>query len=303
MRVTESELRHMVRRVLREAPLADLYPPLSPAQPTRRAMQWVEMMGDENAPRPQRPEDVERLQKLASSGGYRNKMTRIMSGFPMEVSVLPVTQELRTGISGPGERLYVIDRSQIAQKMSELIFEFGEPVVEAVESWDAAAPDGACLFVSYQGYAPAGTTMYSPYMMLHAIFDNESVYDMLGVTDLEEIFYLATDALGEMGVSPASDVKKIEKFELCFPSMKPAETKHYSRFPRNVDDWPNDVATHCLLKKGFDYDPSALREFCETEGCDFGAVASKFDKIKELRATARDQFMSLIRNKVFFINT
>lgn len=320
MKITESQLRRIVRRLVSEAPLADLADPKYIESPASRFFYGKQTYSDTN---------LEKARKIFSSKSFRTKLEKLLMNWPIDVWVSP---QIPTEFSSVfPERMEIYEPEEIIsgkfEKESSEDFDpdydsdvgdiprggFRE-LKSATEEWLQKSGGGSnsTLIIAYRSSGPSLGQEITPWMILHAMFDSD--YEQNFVEDSEYIIglidsvKLAIRKLQEvLGISQVS----AEMIEQVF-TMGSARARYFSKIPIRFDlrDMPNEAIVQSLTTRGFRYNPDALDVIRERlEDSDDPSLLANvddaqmlLDKAVSLSERAKSEFFSLITGKVLIVD-
>lgn len=299
MRITESQLRRIVRKMIKEAPLADLDPPTSfqkepitgriskRSVPDPETNFWkdkdFELKSQENP-------KAEKMKSMVSSPSFRTKLEKLTSSMPIDFYVAPYVAENflpetaydldlqdqdsvwgynpqnRAKVGTPGEMLAAIQSSTVISDEDKKLFE------ATINKYIAASGGGkkSCLIIPILR-GSRGFEFFTPWMIFHTLFDRGDVFYTHGkgstpnITGSTRLRGAIRQALYDMQYRLKLTVSEIESIF----TMGSARSGWFTKYAQPVDgpggntvieDLANEAAVQALTSEGFNYNKDAWAE-------------------------------------------
>lgn len=201
MRITESQLRSIVRQLVSEAPLAGFDPPAQQGQSSPHGR-----FGSGKYSK-----DTERVRKIFSSEHFHTNLRKLLQNFPLDIWVSPVVGSYSTEarmFDRAGDRLFLVEPQEAIEKGSDQL-------ANAARAWMERTGGQGALIVPVSSKAAAGEEL-TPWMIFHAIVDGRGDI-WTSAESLEDTF--APDFLKMMTpLTRTSDLVMdvIEAIAVCF---------------------------------------------------------------------------------------
>ena len=322
MRITESQLRRIIRKLVKEAPLADFYPvvdaptgavsPYDPRPADAGSLGRGDLHDEVGG-----PGSLEKLKRVYSHPNFSARLKKLLQSFPIEVYVLPIALD-EAGLH-LGERLTFYDKKTIFEIPPENSFE--RPADQVIKKGDAVSfmrkwalesPAGSCLIcpISYSaGNVRQGVT---PWMIFHSFFDSNGEagtdYRILkacpSVEALQNNVNEIPTILEEEGFYVQNTVDKREPMKLISKifTFGSARANYLSRFL--VGEWvdlENEASVQaCLTTKGFTYNPDAVEALPISEESK-EQIYSLLDEAVSLSPACKSEFANFLKDKIVIV--
>ena len=260
MRITESQLRRIVRKLMKEAPLMDLYPPRVSGS---RAIGQVP---DEDVDAEPNFLDSGKMKadRIFATKSFAEKLKKLVANWPVDVWVAPVASDTNFLLEEDNDRFIMLDPEEILNNS-----DLGDPELRGVVAgWMEKSGGHGALFVPYaKGSLP--NNEITPWMILHGMFNVRPFPGYSGYAALqeaEEVIHVVKKAVENLFFASAwgfTDEKEaLEAIERVF-TMGSARNKYFSKFNefQQLNDIDNEAAVQSITKGGFRYDKEALQAF------------------------------------------
>lgn len=255
-----------LRRLLREAPLADILP----------TSNWRSHdLDDEETDDSVVAADKKAVDRFSKTPLYRDKAVKAFRNFPFPVYIIPawassVTEEERSAsYRGEEARHYLLQSCQLSpEKVDELMAELDS---------------GAAVFVSVTTSLRPGF-LPTPWMILHAIFDDSSGG---GIID-PDLYSGVYDTCSEIEAWAESDVSSKDERDARLSKIFTFASARNKQLGAE-DDIAAEAMTQAIATKGFVYNETGDRK------CDklLKRLSSQVKKVKS-------SFLKSVRGSVVF---
>lgn len=299
MRVSESQLRRIVRKLVREAPLADIYPTQSTKFHTSLAAASGDYSYTQSA---YEPAEIEQAKRIFGTKKYAEKLKKLVAGWDVNVYWAPQVPE--NVVYGPRGDADLYDPQEFLSKVGPAAPEASK----TVRSWMSIGDPNSALFIVEGG--PEGSLTYAntPWMALHALFNvTTGPRSPLPVFD-DPSFGFENDIL-EIIEELLSAGNKFSDIEKIF-TMGAARRNYFSG-QGNLGDVEGDIAeladeikVQCVLPKGFSYNKAALDAALAKSGDEELAERAYelFDGLVSESPAIMKRFLDKIRGKIVVVD-
>lgn len=307
MRITESKLRRIIRSLISEAPLADLYPPRTGGSRAIGAPPAYDSGVELNRV------DTGKVKadRIFGTKSFKEKLKKLTASWPVDVWVAPVAVESEEFLlDDPRDRLNMFDPEEILQGAEQR-----DPELQGVvRDWMSASGGRGALIVPYAKGSAPGVEL-TPWMILHSMFNTMPRPGSSGFSALEggeEIVEIVNKAVKHLfSASRWCSIKEkeaLEAIEGVF-TMGSARNRYFSKFNEflQLNDIDNEAAVQSITTGGFRYDKKALQDFrdiCNSEEAVpyIDLAQDLLDQAVTLSPKARSDFMRGINGKVVIVN-
>lgn len=305
MRITESQLRRIVRRIIREAPLADFYPTVD--APTGAVSPYSQ---------PSDPGNIERLKRTFEHPNFSGRLRKLLQSFPVDVSVMPIALD-EAGLFR-GERLVIYDKSTFAQDIKKI---GGDPLKKGEATalmlqWAATAPAQSCLICPISYSAGNKIQGITPWMIFHSFFDSDggggtdwrifracpSIQRFQEkINDVSRVLW-ETDVFHPEANSTSQKVESMKLIEKIF-TFGSARQGYLSRHQGGEwADIENEASVQaCLTTKGFTYSSDAVSELPIDEELR-DEIEGHLAEAAALSPACKSEFADFLRGKIIVVS-
>ena len=318
MRISESQLRRIVRRLINEAPLVDLYPPMYAGRDTGVYGTSGELDPESFAD----PRDTAHAKRTYESPNFKAKLQKLLMNFPVDVYVLPVTPDVSPDFVYLAQRFTAIDKDSLKtspawtgykQKIYDMEGKEFEREVKSitsqqdfrnfVENWAESAPSDACLICSFAKRGSDKQQQLTPWNVFHAMFDSvigSTAYEILescpSIKKIKKLFDGILHLYEELEIP-------VEDFEKIF-TMGSVRQGYFSKVTSdNIADMSNEVATQAAITtKGFTYNSGAVIALPVEEKVK-KKILSNLYQMKEISPQCKSEFVNFLKGKIIFTST
>lgn len=339
MRVTESQLRKLVKRLIKEAPLADIDPPTGFQKEPITGRTYQKYVGYDpekngvimqdtpytNVKNPK----ADMMKSIVSSSRFRTKLEKMTANMPINFYVAPYVAEnflegtlydleLTGNAGSQGNRAKFGSPSEVIEalnKSTHVSDEDKKLFIATIDKYVAASGGGksSCLIIPVLRGA-GSFEFFTPWMLFHILFDSgdeEITKDGFKkhIFGSDKLRYAIRAAIHIMQSKLRLSFEEIEKI-FTMGSARSGWTSRFSPGAQGLGgntvllDLANEAATQALTTKGFNYNREAFAEIEKKKSKSPKAVAEvkkRLDLAESLSERVKSAFMKSVAGKVIIV--